>query len=160
MPGGETAFIELTVSIQEARRITTPPLYPGTPDIQSPDFSFDVSVTGEGGSTVHSPPDVGGTSKSPPPLSQSLWEAGLKNNRNKSALSTRRTLPAELMPPTTFELNLPEHLPSSPLCPKNPKHQSGGTGVCVYHGRRKSVGLKQLERVSTGTEESSGRKET
>lgn len=34
-----------------------------------------------------------------------------------------------------FEFNTPEHLPSSPLCPKNPKHKSGGTGICVYHGR-------------------------
>ncbi|KAL8710622.1 MAG: hypothetical protein Q9220_004846 [cf. Caloplaca sp. 1 TL-2023] len=28
-----------------------------------------------------------------------------------------------------FELNVPEHLPSSPLCPRNPKHRSGGKGV-------------------------------
>lgn len=26
---------------------------------------------------------------------------------------------------------IPEHLPSSPLCPANPKHASGGNGVCV-----------------------------
>ncbi|KAL8686718.1 MAG: hypothetical protein Q9218_006912 [Villophora microphyllina] len=37
-----------------------------------------------------------------------------------------------------FELNVPEHLPSSPLCPRNPKHKSGGKGVCVYHGRNKT----------------------
>lgn len=37
-----------------------------------------------------------------------------------------------------FELNVPEHLPSSPLCPKHPKHKSGGKGVCVYHGRNKT----------------------
>jgi hypothetical protein len=34
-----------------------------------------------------------------------------------------------------FEINIPEHLPTSPLCPRNPKHKSGGRGVCVYHGR-------------------------
>lgn len=38
-----------------------------------------------------------------------------------------------------FELNVPEHLPNSPLCPKNPKHRSGGKGVCVYHGRNKAI---------------------
>ncbi|TVY83590.1 Cell division control protein [Lachnellula suecica] len=27
-----------------------------------------------------------------------------------------------------FDLNVPEHLPNSPLCPRNPKHKSGGTG--------------------------------
>ncbi|KAL9018238.1 MAG: hypothetical protein Q9185_004452 [Variospora sp. 1 TL-2023] len=37
-----------------------------------------------------------------------------------------------------FELNVPEHLPSSPLCPRHPKHKSGGKGVCVYHGRTKT----------------------
>ena len=30
--------------------------------------------------------------------------------------------------------NVPEHLPSSPLCPKHPKHKSKGTGTCPYHG--------------------------
>lgn len=37
----------------------------------------------------------------------------------------------------SFELNVPEHLPSSPLCPKHPKHKSGGKGICVYHGRNR-----------------------
>ena len=40
-----------------------------------------------------------------------------------------------------FELNVPEHLPNSPLCPKNPKHPSGGKGVCLYHGRNRSAFL-------------------
>ncbi|SPJ81537.1 uncharacterized protein FTOL_08942 [Fusarium torulosum] len=39
--------------------------------------------------------------------------------------------------PIPFEFQLPEHLPNSPMCPANEKHVSGGTGVCVYHGRRK-----------------------
>lgn len=34
---------------------------------------------------------------------------------------------------------IPEHLPNSPLCPRNPKHKSGGTGTCPYHGRIKST---------------------
>lgn len=34
-----------------------------------------------------------------------------------------------------FELDVPEHFPNSPLCPGNPQHKSGGTGICVYHGR-------------------------
>ena len=34
----------------------------------------------------------------------------------------------------TNEWNVPEHLPSSPLCPRHPKHKSGGTGICPYHG--------------------------
>ncbi|RYP66364.1 hypothetical protein DL771_007870 [Monosporascus sp. 5C6A] len=43
----------------------------------------------------------------------------------------------EDMAPSAFQFDLPEHLPSSPMCPANKKHKSGGTGVCVYHGRRK-----------------------
>ena len=39
-----------------------------------------------------------------------------------------------------FEFNLPEDLPTSPLCPKNPKLSSGGSGICVYHGRNHSLG--------------------
>ncbi|KAF5533861.1 hypothetical protein FMEXI_11594 [Fusarium mexicanum] len=46
-----------------------------------------------------------------------------------------RRSPFQERPP--FEFQLPEHLPSSPMCPTNEKHVSGGTGVCVYHGRRK-----------------------
>ncbi|KAF2973403.1 hypothetical protein GQX73_g143 [Xylaria multiplex] len=38
----------------------------------------------------------------------------------------------------SFKFDLPEHLPSSPMCPANKRHKSGGTGVCVYHGRAKS----------------------
>jgi hypothetical protein len=30
-----------------------------------------------------------------------------------------------------FEFNVPEHLPSSPMCPAHPKNKSGGKGVCV-----------------------------
>ncbi|KAK4165877.1 hypothetical protein QBC43DRAFT_298934 [Cladorrhinum sp. PSN259] len=37
-----------------------------------------------------------------------------------------------------FEFDVPEHLPTSPMCPANPKNvNSGGKGVCVYHGRRR-----------------------
>ena len=38
-----------------------------------------------------------------------------------------------------FEFHIPEHLPTSPLCPRNPKHSSGGRGICVYHGRKRSL---------------------
>ncbi|KAK5725027.1 hypothetical protein LTR17_013318 [Elasticomyces elasticus] len=38
-----------------------------------------------------------------------------------------------------FELNVPDHLPSSPLCPLSPKHKSGGKAICPMHGRKKKV---------------------
>lgn len=30
-----------------------------------------------------------------------------------------------------FEFELPEHLPTSPMCPAHPKNKSKGKGVCV-----------------------------
>lgn len=35
--------------------------------------------------------------------------------------------------------SVPEHFPTSPLCPRNPKHVSGGMGECPYHGRKSSL---------------------
>ncbi|MDI1488726.1 MAG: hypothetical protein OHK93_008002 [Ramalina farinacea] len=35
-----------------------------------------------------------------------------------------------------FVEEVPDHLPNSPLCPRNPKHKSGGRGVCAMHGRQ------------------------
>lgn len=58
-------------------------------------------------------------------------------------------------PRPQFELNLPEHLPSSPLCPKNSKHKSGGTGICVYHGRRRGASLR-VNDTSVGVGDGAG----
>ncbi|KAK5129415.1 hypothetical protein LTR08_003271 [Meristemomyces frigidus] len=35
-----------------------------------------------------------------------------------------------------FELGVPDHLPSSPLCPLSPMHKSGGKAICPMHGRK------------------------
>ena len=44
-----------------------------------------------------------------------------------------------------FDWDVPDHLPSSPLCPANPRHRGGGSGVCVYHGRGKKVDKNVLK---------------
>jgi hypothetical protein len=49
----------------------------------------------------------------------------------------------ESSPYAQFELNVPEHLPSSSLCPKHSRHKSGGRGTCVYHGRRRSFSSRR-----------------
>jgi parafibromin len=81
------------------------------------------------------------------------WREAAKKHRETGSKMTGkppRSLLKEQTESSAFELNLPpEHLTNSPLCPKNPLHPSGGNGVCIYHGRRRSVGLKQLKRVST-----------
>ncbi|OAQ98467.1 hypothetical protein LLEC1_02951 [Akanthomyces lecanii] len=51
-----------------------------------------------------------------------------------------------------FEFDVPEHLPNSPMCPANARHKSGGTGLCVYHGRRRAL--------STVRDESSRRRDS
>nr|POF00918.1 hypothetical protein CFP56_20866 [Quercus suber] len=38
-----------------------------------------------------------------------------------------------------YELDLPDHLPNSPLCPLSPKHRNGEAGICPMHGRRTAV---------------------
>lgn len=43
-----------------------------------------------------------------------------------------------------FEFDVPDHLPSSPLCPRHPKHVSGGKGICVYHGRQTTEGREKM----------------
>ena len=36
-----------------------------------------------------------------------------------------------------FVLNVPDHLPNSPLCPLSPKHSSGGKAICPTHRRKR-----------------------
>lgn len=43
-----------------------------------------------------------------------------------------------------FEFDMPEHLPSSPMCPANPMHRLKGKGVCVVSSIRASI-LKDLD---------------
>ncbi len=50
-----------------------------------------------------------------------------------------------------FYLDVPDHLPNSPLCPLSPKHKSGGKAMCPLHGRKKGVPAKEvLQRVRHG----------
>jgi hypothetical protein len=62
----------------------------------------------------------------------------------------------DALAPSSFEFDLPEHLPSSPMCPANKKHKSGGTGVCVYHGRRKKSVMPAKEDTEDGKESERG----
>ena len=58
---------------------------------------------------------------------------------------------AETLAREQFALQVPDHLPNSPLCPKHPKHKSGGTGVCPLHGRNFPSGEKSTPLVSPGS---------
>ncbi|WDK11573.1 hypothetical protein CGRA01v4_02852 [Colletotrichum graminicola] len=57
----------------------------------------------------------------------------------------QRTQSRKLTSLPKFEFDVPEHLPNSPMCPANPKHTSGGKGLCIYHGRRKTGSTLKVE---------------
>jgi hypothetical protein len=42
-----------------------------------------------------------------------------------------------------FQWDLPMHLPTSPLCPMNPKYR-GPARMCVYHGRKKTEDFAEI----------------
>lgn len=169
---------------QEARRVNTPPMEEGTPNLQPRGFFFDLaSPPGDSESVaspsdkshhsaVHNPHDRKSNTRkltkrmsdqhlssgASTPSSTEWWEAdtkhtekGKKSSGHKPKTVTHGRPAAFHMPglPASFVLELPEHLPNSPLCPKNPAHKSGGTGICPSHGRKRSTGLKRLERVDT-----------
>lgn len=130
---------------QEAKRINTPPMSDDSPD-GPPGSLFSNNSAG-----YETGPDL---EASPP--STSAGSHLEKRSRNKEARPSEEWRaagnPARLAAATAakdisekqraqFVLNLPEHLPNSPLCPKNPMHKSKGLGICVYHGRRRASSL-------------------
>ena len=53
-----------------------------------------------------------------------------------------------------FALNVPDHLPNSPLCPLSPKHKSGGKAICPIHGRKRAtIGPTQARAMKVAKQE-------
>ena len=143
----------------------TPPMSPRTPN-RSParGFFFDLSSPMTEDSKSDPERNSANTSNGSPPMANNKsnersspglewWEAnsicadpGKIKSTNLAVKTAGKT---NVRRPPQFDLNPPEHLPSSPLCPKNPTHPTRGFGICVYHGRRRSVRLKRLRRVDT-----------
>ncbi|KAJ5052072.1 uncharacterized protein L3040_001832 [Drepanopeziza brunnea f. sp. 'multigermtubi'] len=133
----------------EAKRVNTPPMFPGNPAVQARGLFFDLNATSRG-DNINQSTSGGSTGSSSiaavkrsAATSPSLdwWEADTKH------VFTGSKATKALSPPRpSFELNLPEHLPSSPLCPKNPKHKSGGSGICPF--ARKRSGTKAVKDCS------------
>ena len=113
----------------EARRIGTPPM--SSYDGRHRGFFFDYNA-----------PDDGGTTPSPDGREGDTLHLRVKRKRPSNSDWYMAKLKADEAEDsaTSFELNVPDHLPSSPLCPKHPKHKSGGKGICVYHGRNRDSG--------------------
>ncbi|KAF7559902.1 hypothetical protein G7046_g4235 [Stylonectria norvegica] len=163
MSGG--SFSSVTSSVREALRSGTPPVtplaeytanvdcptcpqYPGGEAVRvnTPPLDEDTADgRPRGFFTATTPPvDYGGVAL--PPTSIHPQEGPRPKTRRRSIgtqprewWDTAPRKPVRRSPyghqATHFEFQVPEHLPSSPMCPANPKHISGGTGLCVYHGR-------------------------
>ncbi|OTB08188.1 hypothetical protein M426DRAFT_317290 [Hypoxylon sp. CI-4A] len=136
----------------EAKRIKTPPLREIGHHTKRPrSFFFDISTPSpryKSGSisSGESSEGIGTPYRSPPPtanivVEQDKTDEKKKRDSGKEWWDVPVAVPQyEAMGHRTFQFDMPEHLPSSPMCPANKKHKSGGTGVCVYHGRRKRSG--------------------
>ncbi|KAI1083406.1 hypothetical protein F5B20DRAFT_595417 [Whalleya microplaca] len=97
---------------------------------------------GNGKNSGLPPLDFECPSPSPSPPQPKHQQQRAKRAKRESAYKEWWEVPVAVprytdMAPAAFEFDIPEHLPSSPMCPANKRHKSGGTGVCVYHGRRK-----------------------
>ncbi|KAF7508819.1 hypothetical protein GJ744_008696 [Endocarpon pusillum] len=167
-PSAETEeFLKIDISIRggtsylpsEARRVHTPPLPGDGPGQKRKGFFFDyVAPSDPAFPTAENPTGEGAAGPSSPrnrpargrTIGGSDWFetqlAGV-DAVDHTANSGSRTM-AELAKPTKaheeemIDMNVPEHLPSSPLCPRHEKHKSGGKGVCWMHGRSRDAGEK------------------
>ncbi|KAL8965941.1 MAG: hypothetical protein Q9183_003607 [Haloplaca sp. 2 TL-2023] len=132
----------------EARRIGTPPLPGDGSKLRGFFFDYNAprSVSEQGRSSSSGTPMNLAPLPLPPRRSEfsmptPLRSPGARIKRNEDDMEWFRVRVGDDEAEEErdrFELNVPEHLPSSPLCPRHPKHKSGGKGVCVYHGRNKT----------------------
>lgn len=118
----------------EARRINTPPSPNSMLNKSLPGFFFDYNAPQE--TTLIPSPD---TVESHPLTSRERRKRISGVDWYRVKLTVDEAVDEQYL----FDFNVPEHLPNSPLCPKNPKHRSGGKGVCVYHGRNKTMPVEE-----------------
>ncbi|KAL9009664.1 MAG: hypothetical protein Q9173_005326 [Seirophora scorigena] len=130
----------------EARRIGTPPLPQAGSKLRG--FFFDYNAPQLPEEQANTAKNTVGFSNrqqgllspsSPPSIPRSPGTRTARGEMNVDWFRIKVGVDEVMEERDKFELNVPEHLPSSPLCPRHPKHRSGGKGVCVYHGRNKSA---------------------
>ncbi|KAK8128416.1 hypothetical protein PG984_009524 [Apiospora sp. TS-2023a] len=135
----------------EATRVDTPPLRESTDGRPPRSFFFDISQHPSPEKQTRSPlrhqqaapasrrPTIHGASGSGSQKGEKPHHSAGSRKSSKEWWEVPVSVPRweDMRAGSTFEFHMPEHLPNSPMCPANKKHKSGGTGVCVYHGRRK-----------------------
>ncbi|RDW92118.1 hypothetical protein BP5796_01512 [Coleophoma crateriformis] len=137
----------------EAQRINTPPLPQLTPtghrrgffiDMPTPEDdndSEDADFTRPGPHPgLHVPSSglhgIKRNRQSPSPAAREWFDASI-NTSARTCKSPARNGHFRASSPNNFQISIPEHLETSPMCPANPFHESGGAGICPYHGRRR-----------------------
>ena len=125
----------------EARRVNTPPLPDDAPGKRKHrGFFFDYGA-----------PTTQDTSRHQSTHTRSSDRTGSVSDMEWY----RRKLDAVDLEPVTREeyaASVPDHLPNSPLCPRNPKHKSKGIGTCPYHGKNKASPPQQRTLISPESE--------
>lgn len=121
-------------SNQEANRINTPT----SSDTTSP-FQEGIHIT------LNPQTEIPGTGALVQGLSGGQRVESWQEQRNTTNGRKSRNIFWNRFQVAEFELRTPEHLPSSPLCPKNLNNSSGGTGICLYHGGRSPGDLEGPE---------------
>ena len=162
-PSAETEeFFKIDISIRggtsylpsEARRVHTPPLPGDGPGQKRMGFFFDYTapsvptspvVGDQSTESVHLRPSpnvrprrgktIGGTDW----YEAKLAEVDAVGDEFSELEMASRLATTEN---ETANLNVPEHLPGSPLCPRHWKHRSGGKGNCWMHGRNANAGVR------------------
>ena len=127
----------------EARRIHTPPL---PTDATSPGvgkargFFFDYNAPSTLTVFPERPPDAAIANAAVSGNGNGSGGGGAPPRRDSDWYRVKmNAIEAEAMTREELAVSVPEHFPNSPLCPRHPKHKSGGTGECPYHGRNASV---------------------
>ncbi len=140
---------------QEATRVTTPPLKEDTIDGRVRGLFFDISGPSEsdrqqgsestsstrgtltnnsstwGNSTVASQNHHQSRRNEHYPRRRREWWDTPSKSMTSAASAAAASRKNQMRKAALFEFNVPEHLPTSPMCPANPKNKSEGKGVCV-----------------------------
>ena len=120
----------------EARRITTPPLINEGPNSVKPrGFFFDYSA-----------PDAENSARNRGVREREAFNGTTRHGSVSDMDWYRVKLDAIESDGDARELfvsSIPDHLPNSPLCPRNVKHKSAGLGICPIHGKNKTSAQSQ-----------------
>jgi parafibromin len=119
--------------LKEARRIRTPK-NSDSPSDGHPQGFFDITTPGDKHTSAKTPLRYFFRDRASISACIENDKSDPGNNQEPISFVSTKGFPA-----TVFVLDVPDHLSNSPLCPINPMHQSGSTGICPMHGRRKMV---------------------